>query len=194
MTKELEPSKEDEAPTGLEPTYTPLTPQEIQAYEIKFKGTKFTKERVEELINSVKVGLEKTTACQCVNMSYQTLCDWEREKHVLYWRDKPVNISEALKNALGEFERWHLVNIRTQAKKDWRASGWTLERIKAERYAKKDTLQHTGAVLHAHIETDEDKVIGTMGPEFKREVFKALSNGNGKTNGKQHRIIDAETA
>ena len=108
---------------------------------------------------------------------------------MLWWLEKPLEIKEAVKNAQGKWEAWHLANIRQQADRDWRASGWSLERIKPERYAKRDSLQHLGTIGHLHAGVIEHSVteekIGAAKPELRRDLLKAITNGTGNGNRKE---------
>jgi hypothetical protein len=65
--------------------------------------------------------------------------------------DRDPEFSERLKRAESNLEVTHLSIIQEAAKKNWRASAWVLERIRPERFAKRDphavTNEQLGAVL-----------------------------------------------
>lgn len=183
---------------GNSTTPAKYTPQEIQAYKKKYEITRFQEDRVERFLKRIEEGHDNDTACDYSSIGESTLYKWFQDKMVLWWREKPLELREAYKKAQSFFEVKHVGNIEMHAKDNWQASMTLLERRRPLKYGKVDRLQHGGAVLHAHVETKQEQVIGAMDPALLLGIQKLLksSNGtgkvNGKGNGKQNRIIDAE--
>nr|DAL14497.1 MAG TPA_asm: putative terminase small subunit [Caudoviricetes sp.] len=77
--------------------------------------------------------------------------------------------------ARGQME--HIKNIKEQAKEDWRASAWFLERTDPENYGRRDRfkgeLDHSGTIKTEHEEKTQIQIEQTLkhSPEMQRHLM-----------------------
>lgn len=95
-----------------------------------------------DICTILSVGGSRETAAKFIGCAPETI---RRDS------DHDPDFSERLKRAESNLEVTHLSIIQEAAKKNWRASAWVLERIRPDRYAKRDphavTTEQLGAVL-----------------------------------------------
>jgi hypothetical protein len=108
------------------------------------RPTKLTKEKQEEIIKLIKIGLYLNTVCECVNVDYATFRRWiqkgEKERSGIY-----CEFCEAVKKAESDAELRIVMNWQQHVKDDWRAAQAFLERRYPERWSRKDRHEITGS-------------------------------------------------
>ena len=128
------------------------------------RPTKLTEERQGELCRYLRDGNAISTACALVGIGESTYHAWRergtaelervKEGHVncrVRKDERPfVEFLEATTRARAKGEQQHVKNIVTKSEEDWRASAWFLERSRPERWGKKQKLEHSGEITHAH--------------------------------------------
>lgn len=124
------------------------------------RPTKFTPERTERLIEAIRAGNYRITACQYAGISKHTLRNWIA---IAQGPDAPpeyLDFLAALEKAEAEAEAYDLALIRNAArgekdpatgeytvKPQWQAAAWRLERKNPERWGRRDAtkVELTGA-------------------------------------------------
>jgi len=101
--------------------------------------TKYTKKRVEAIVERVRQGVFVKTACRVEGVSPQTFYRW--------METRPY-IREQIDAARAYAETTAIRNIRTAAERgDWRADAWFLERAFRDKYGQQAVeLKHSGKV------------------------------------------------
>lgn len=119
--------------------------QIVKKYDKPGQPTKFNDEKIrKKILNGIRLGLPITQACQCADIHYMTLRNWEckalEEKEPEY-----IKFFEEVEKAKAEREAMHLNNIVTAARDGtWQASAWFLERSIPQRYTVKNRMEVTG--------------------------------------------------
>ncbi|MDT9547611.1 MAG: hypothetical protein RI826_09795 [Chlorobium phaeovibrioides] len=101
---------------------------------------KLNQRRIDEVIQGISDGLTKEAACQLVGISRATFYNWlsqGEDDAAAGRRTLKRQLFERIPVAEIKCEKWHLSNIRKGAERDWRASGWYLERTRHERYGRR---------------------------------------------------------
>lgn len=123
------------------------------------RPTKFTPDRTERLIEAIRAGNYRITACQYAGISKHTLRNWIA---IAQGPDAPpeyLDFLDALEKAEAEAEAYDLALIRNAArgekdangeyttKPQWQAAAWRLERKNPERWGRRDAtkIELTGA-------------------------------------------------
>ena len=107
------------------------------------RPTKLTKEKADEIIKHIKIGLYYKTACECCGVDYSTFRRWmqrgEREKSGKY-----CEFYNAVNKANSEAELRMVMNWQKHVIDDWKAAKEFLERRYPEHWARREKLEHTG--------------------------------------------------
>lgn len=112
------------------------------------RPTKFTPETVKKLLEAVRLGNYRETACKYAGISHQTLRNWI---HLAQRPDAPpeyVEFLEALERAEAEAEVEDLgLILRAAREGTWQAAAWRRERKNPERWGRRDAtrMELTGA-------------------------------------------------
>jgi len=96
--------------------------------------------RIDEILKGVSDGLTKDAASQLAGISRVTFYKWLRQGEVDAGAGRNTlkrQLFERIPMAEIACEAWHLSNIRMGAERDWKASGWYLERTRHERYGRR---------------------------------------------------------
>lgn len=97
------------------------------------RPSKYTPERVAQILEYLRVGNTRGTAGQASGISHQTFAVWLREY---------PDFAEQVKTAEQEAVAMHLQNIvNAAAKGSWQASAWVLERRHYADWGKKDRIE-----------------------------------------------------
>jgi len=112
---------------------------------------KYSPELENALIKLIRAGNYVQTACNAVGIDVSTLWRWLKKgekalelkkqgKEISQDDEKFCNLYIAIKKAKAEAEVRNVTIIQTAAVKSWQAAAWWLERVKYERWGKKDKI------------------------------------------------------
>ena len=106
---------------------------------------KLTPERQQKIITLLRSGNSRDCAMLAAGVSRTSFYRWMargREAKSGVYRD----FWDSIEKAESEAEAFHVANIAMAAKQGtWQASAWWLERVRSERYGKKQSIAHSKA-------------------------------------------------
>ncbi len=105
--------------------------------------TKLTTSRQEKIASLIRAGNSKECAAQVAGISRSSLYGWlakgRKSKSGIF-----SDFLDAIEKAESEAEAFHVANIMMAAKSGtWQASAWWLERVKSERYGRRQAIAHS---------------------------------------------------
>lgn len=129
----------DKLPDVLPDTTPPEESEDKEKWRKSLFGrkTKLTDNTTIAVVANLKRGLSIRETCNIVGISETSFYDW---------RNQHADFSDIVEQAQYEAIKKHRANIDQHAKRDWRASAWTLERTHPNEYAPKSTVAMTGNV------------------------------------------------
>jgi len=86
---------------------------------------KYGPEKTEEICDLLRVGSNRTDACLCADIHYDTFCEWMTK----------TDFSERIKKAEAECKNRNIKLIQKAAITTWQAGAWLLERRYPDEYA-----------------------------------------------------------
>lgn len=89
------------------------------------RASKRTEPNAVTIFEAIRVGATRKRAAAIVGISQDTLARWEKQD---------ADFAHRLIEAEAHRDRSLIVEIRTAAKRDWRAAAWLLERVAREDY------------------------------------------------------------
>ena len=101
------------------------------------RPTKLTDARVERILAALRAGNYLETAAHLAGVSPSTLHEW---------RKRFPEFSEAVEKARAEAEAANVAVIREATTSHWQAAAWWLERSFPGRWARRDKVEHAGAI------------------------------------------------
>ncbi len=144
------------------------------------RETLLTPEVHDHVVKAVRAGNYLCVAAQSVGVHPATLLTWMRkgkqEEDGIY-RD----FRSAVKKAQAESELRALKVIEQQAKKNWTAAAWWLERTRPDRWALRDRIEMRK--LQKEIDELRKELDGNRSQDAARSGPHAEGAGNGRLNG-----------
>jgi len=135
--------------------------------------TKLTPERADRIVQLLKAGQHRSTACQAVGVADRTLRTWlaRADEGDERW----VDFARRVREAEAECESRAIIAIQLKGKDDWRAMAWWLERRFPLRWgetrgqqAKLD--QERESMLETLVRVLEKRGLGEAAEEVVREL------------------------
>ena len=112
------------------------------------RGSKISKELVNEILTYKENGLSDKDICDMVGISQQAFYLWLKEAETGINGtnpDRPVSnyalkleLFEGLKKARAAFKAYHIQTITKAARKSWQAAAWMLERMYPKEFGRID--------------------------------------------------------
>ena len=179
------------------------------------RPTKFTPERTERLLEAIRAGNYRITACQYAGIAKQTLRNWIA---IAQGPDAPpeyIDFLAALEKAEADAEAYDLALIRNAArgekdetgeytvKPQWQAAAWRLERKNPERWGRRDAtkIELTGADggpvdMNVTLGVDDTAIMGLALSLAARQRELDDPEPDGLLAGEwvEGRVVDGETA
>jgi len=100
------------------------------------RPTLCTPEQIEKLCALLREGNTRECACKLTGIELRTFYKWTARGRQ---NEQPFSqFVQAVKDAEGQAEAWHIANLKVHAANTWQVSCWWLERRRPEKYGKRD--------------------------------------------------------
>lgn len=124
------------------------------------RPTKYTPERVERILDALREGNTRQTACAVGGISDETFARWQRQF---------VQFVDAIKVAEAFAESRHVANIVRAADEGiWTASAWWLERRRHQQWGRQDKVDVTIKTDSKVMAAEFDLPLEIVEAEYKR--------------------------
>lgn len=112
----------------------------------------------EKVLQYISRGMTRRAACAMVGIHENTIRRWELDEEDSEFGER-LRLAGLLAQA-----HWE-ESIHTAAHDDWRAAAWLLERRDPENWSKRQRIEHSGRVDHAHYIERTREALETFTPE-----------------------------
>lgn len=142
------------------------------------RPSKLTPETKHRLFEALKRGAHLETACQCANISFQTLRDWIKKGESAKTGEF-FEFSEEVNKTIADAEIALVSKIRIASEDDWKAASWILERRHSDRWA---NTQRVKVEVEKQVEAEMNLLFEAIASDpdiptdAKRKIFEAASN------------------
>jgi hypothetical protein len=167
-TKKTPPAKRAKRRKHVDPEVLDLAPPDDVVLDL---SPKFTPERCAKIIELVRRGNFRETACAQAGVSGRALRNWLAA--AARGEEKFVAFVDKLETAEAEAENILVVACRKGAIKDWRAAAWLLERRGSKRWGYKAQVEFT---VDEALENILDVAESVLGGAAAAKLFTALAS------------------
>jgi hypothetical protein len=133
---------------------------------------KLTPETAEKILERIRAGAYRETACAAAGIGSRTLRDWLRKaahSKSCGVETKFTEFADRMDEAEAEAEHTELDFIRRAGSDDWRAAAWILERRGAKRWGIKKSIELSGGLDVSATPEAAARLVreafGSVGPE-----------------------------
>lgn len=138
--------------------------------------TKFTPDRVERLLQGIRVGSTYELACKFAGISYSAFRSWMRDAEQKGEESEYFEFHAQVEEAEGAAAMRWLGSVEKAAKVDWRAAVWKLERRYPDDYGRK-AVEFTGRVdTNLSVEAAAGKLLQDKLAALSDDELDALSD------------------